>query len=174
MAGVERESERERERDAERERESATAKIYTTIQYIQRAKLLRSTSIRLAQGWLKTFNYIHFVFVLRSHSLLTLASFVHLDSSLPPNLGSSTLPPGQNLKRFDVLSLCILPTAHFSVSRDWKHRRCIFLRRIRPLPFSIPPTQVTWHFRCLLFTLRYNCNLFLKSTNSHGPSKVNM
>ena len=62
--------ERETERDRERERKTkqGTAKIYslTDIRNFQKTFLLRFASTRLAQCWLKTFNYLRYFFALRS------------------------------------------------------------------------------------------------------------
>ena len=67
----------------ERESQEPLRYTYRKRRYLQRTLLLRSISMRLVHGRLKTFNYLYFFFVLGSYLLLTLASLVHLDFSLP-------------------------------------------------------------------------------------------
>ena len=74
------------ERERERERESGTATIFTRLRYdIFWVLLLRSTSITLVQVRLKKMNNFRFFFVLRTYSLSTFTSLVHLVFSLIHN-----------------------------------------------------------------------------------------
>ena len=117
-------------------------------------------------------------FLLRSYSPSTLASLVHLDFSPPLNPGPSSPSPGQHLKRRDVK--CLLCSALCSLLiATWLKTSVIiyFSDAYTPLvtlPIGIQTTQFTWHFHSILFTLRQKCFLYLKSTNSHGLSKVNI
>ena len=60
--------------------------------------------------------------------------------------------------------LCLRLSAHSAVRSELKTSIVIyFFGRLRTIPFSIPPTQFTGHFRCLLSTVSHSCVLFLKS-----------
>ena len=71
-----------------RERESQIDREQNNIQI---ALLLQSVSIRLVQGRLKTFNYLHFFLILGLYLLSTLVSLVQLNFSLLLTTGPSGL-----------------------------------------------------------------------------------
>ena len=122
-----------------------------------------------ASAWL-------FYFLLGSYSLSTLACLVHLDFSLSLNQGQSNHPPRHwaSAQNAVTYSMCTL-FPEFTVP-GWK----LLLLHIFPIPTyhrvtlisSTPLTQLTWHFRFLLFTLRHRWILFLKFTNLDDLSKV--
>ena len=72
-----------------------------------------SFSMRQAQGWLNTFNPLHFFFILESYSLSTLANLVHLDFSLSLNPRLPDLPESMHMAAGHLVSplLCSLSPA---------------------------------------------------------------
>ena len=164
----------------------------------QRALLLHSAFTRLAQGWLKTFNHLHF-FILRSQGwyrsihyrslceALLFSSGIILDfdieesctfrlfSTSQPSAAHRSPPhPARSASRTSwhlVSPICSLPTA-LGLKTSVLIYFWMPMHLVVAHPFSIPPMQFTRHFHCLLFILRHRWTLFLKSMSLHSLSKV--
>ena len=99
----------------------------------------------LAQGWLKTFNHLHFFFVLLSWK-------TNKELPLHPGLSGPTI-----LALKMVWCLVSLLRTHFRSADCWlpgleNFCHYIFLRHLCTLQM-----QFVWHFRCPLFTLNTSC-----------------
>ena len=150
--------------------------------------------MRMVQGQLKTFNHLHFFFVLLpqgryrsihyrglSKALLFSSGIIFafdISKSFTLKLFSNSQPGGHLLHYRAGTQNSMTSSLSLSSLLLWGLNLLMLYIFQMPthlvitLPSGIPFMQFMWHFSCLLFILRHRYILFLKSTNLHGLSNM--